>query len=703
MSEKRPDFTLGSQDFSPGYIESPEPDTLPPGATVDAKNCLLVKEQEAGGQRATLRRRYGSRLGNPIAISSGKSIDGIWQFDKADGTSELVVMCDGALYVWDGASAFTAVTNGGGFTAGTPAHARQFKNNLHVTDGTQQLRYDGVAAYPVGFAAPTAAPALATAAGPGVTGTYEGFAVWYDSVTGHESSPSAVGAQVVFANEQRQWTKPAGAPPANVTHWRIYCRRVDTDEVNYFRTGLDQTVATATYTEAIADAVRRDKGPDPDANDVPPVFDHIEEFKQYRLGVLPNSSDLYVSAIGDAESQHPDDVFPVGGRGDAKAIRSTRKYGQNVYLRKPTRAYTLVGDKVPFQIVPAGEYGAVSFESGVEVEGLWYDWDEQRGPYVTDMTSTWTQLADKTIKDVVATVNRVYLSRIRAELCTAYNLILWAVPTSSSRKRTILAYNYNLKCWLPPITGMEYSCLSRFTTTAGALGVYFGDEWGRVYELFSGEADGPPGGTTSGSITAATANTIDVSTAAFYTTGSGLAGMPVAVRSPAGAWQWARILSNTGTRLTLDTTNGPQLSPVPDPSIGTWTVIVGGIEWYWTSPRLTGGNRRMEKRGRAVWIEGGASANTNLLEVYLRYNRSLGYSTALTLAFPSSGLVWGVDAWGSAVWGVGGTRTMRKHRLNQSFFDVQVKFQNYYPGQPFEVTSYGITADAVTGRFVSSF
>jgi hypothetical protein len=67
--------------------------------------------------------------------------------------------------------------------------------------------------------------------GPGVTGTYEGVrAVWYDSTHDHESSPSALSAQVVFANQTRNWAKPAGAPGANYDKWRVYCRSVDLNE-----------------------------------------------------------------------------------------------------------------------------------------------------------------------------------------------------------------------------------------------------------------------------------------------------------------------------------------------------------------------------------------------------------------------------------------------------------------------------------------
>lgn len=710
MSDLAPDLSLGTEDFSPGYLDTPEPDTLPNGATPNARNAVFARLESQDRVRATMRRRRGSRLINPTPIASGAPVDLMFSFSREDGTSELVVVCNGALYVWDGGTGFAAVTGGSGFTSDADIFAFQFKNNLIVTDGTIWKRYNGTAAFDIGFVAPTAAPALTVGSATGVTGTYEGYAVWVDSVTGHESSPSATSSAVVFTDDKRTWAKPAGAPPANVTHWRVYCRRTDTNEANFYRTGLDQLVATASYTEATSDTARRDApGPRVSSNDVPDVLAFADEWKSYRIGVKPNSSDLYISKQGDFESQHPDDVFPVGGRGDSKPVRQARKFGEGFYLRKPTKTYQLVGDRVPFTIDHVeSSWGAVSQDSGLEVDGTWFDWDEHRGPYASDMAGTWAGLADARVRAIVATVNRTYLHRIRAIHYSPANLIGWMVPTSSARRRTILWYDYTRKRWLPPTTGLEYTAWALHTDVTGYFGMYVGDEWGRVYELFSGDADGPPAGTTvRAPISAATAGTItatvdmDGDPVAFYTTGAGLAGMPVAVKSPAGVWQWVRAQSNTSGVITLDTTNGPQLNPVPAGD-GSWEVVVGGIEWYWDTPRLTGGKRSYAKRLWHVFVEGSSTGPNYVLEVKARYNRAEGFSESIAVSFPAAGLVWGVGQWGVDVWGAAGTRHMRKHRMNRTVFDVQLRFQNFYPNQAFEITAYEVTADWRPGRVVKS-
>lgn len=235
MSALRPDRAITIRDFSAGFQDTPEQDTLPPGASPDCKNGVLVSGQISSlGTRAILQRRQGAELLNPTAIGVGHAIDGMTAFRRETFSDELLAVCDGKLVTWNAAtSTFDQIGATAPFTAGNAARFAFHRNQAYISDGSDQVRYNGTALLPIGFYPPTAAPTLTAdaPAGTGVTGTYEGYAVWYDSVTGHESSPSATSAQVVHTNQDRRWLKPAGTPPANVTHWRIYCRRVDTHEV----------------------------------------------------------------------------------------------------------------------------------------------------------------------------------------------------------------------------------------------------------------------------------------------------------------------------------------------------------------------------------------------------------------------------------------------------------------------------------------
>jgi hypothetical protein len=63
MSLVQPEFDYQVRSFHPGFLDSPEPDTLPHGATPDAKNCLFGSIQLRG-------RSVGEQAGTPRARRS---------------------------------------------------------------------------------------------------------------------------------------------------------------------------------------------------------------------------------------------------------------------------------------------------------------------------------------------------------------------------------------------------------------------------------------------------------------------------------------------------------------------------------------------------------------------------------------------------------------------------------------------------------
>lgn len=709
MSALQPNAIVTVRDFSPGFQSTPEPDTLPSGATPDAANVLVVSGQvSAVGARAVLRRRPGCALLNATAIGAQKAVDALVSFRRDTALDVLTAVCDGKLLTYDDATAaFVQVGGTAPFTAGNPTRFAFHRNQAYICDGVVNKRYNGTSLLDVGFIAPTAAPALAAVApsSGGVTGTYEGFAVWYDSVTDHESSPSATSAAVAHVAKDRQWTKPAGAPPANVTHWRVYCRRTDTSEVNFFRAGT-ATVATATLTEATSDTARRDIGPAVNVNDPPPAaFAFIAVWKGYGIGVKPNDASFYVSKQDDLESWDARNVFLVQRN---TPIRSGLPYGTKFIIQTDSASFLVTGDKHPFLVEDLhSEYGNVSQTSAQEVDGWFYGWDRRRGPYRTN-TVDWEALGDSRIQSTLDAVNRSYLSDVRLEHFPAMNLLAWAVPNvGSSRRRTLLLYNYRLGCWHPPMTGLEYASLATFCDSTGVLRFYAGDYWGRVYELFTRSVDGTPDGTSfSATITAATDSTIEALAATFYTGGSHLAGIPVAIESPAGEWQWSRIASNTEDTLTLDTTYGSPLETVPDPTTGTWTVHVGAIRAYWTSPLWDFGDPYRRKSPYWVEFQGEVDADGHkpLVEVSYDGNPSVDESFELTLPATMAGLVWDAGLWDVGRWTSRpvGRRVPRKRRLSRTFHQVQITMRMYKPFQDLAIEGIQLTADFHARRRTAS-
>jgi hypothetical protein len=82
MSLVVPALSFEIASFAAGFMDSPEEDSLAPGATPDARNAMFFNVQTDDGVRAVLRKRKGSRLINPTAISAGKSIDGLCEFER---------------------------------------------------------------------------------------------------------------------------------------------------------------------------------------------------------------------------------------------------------------------------------------------------------------------------------------------------------------------------------------------------------------------------------------------------------------------------------------------------------------------------------------------------------------------------------------------------------------------------------------------
>lgn len=696
MSFTRPAYDVFVRNFSPGYMDSPQNDTIPLGASPDAKNGFLTSIQidDDGTKRAILRRRQGARLINPTAMTAATAVETLADYSRDDAASVLLAICNGGLYSWDGSTTFTAIAGAGTgtFTTGRSVQFCYHKNLAFIMDGDRTKLYDGTTFGDPGLSTP-GVPTLATAAGPGVTGDYDGFIVWVNSTRVIESSPGTTIAAVTFANQQRVWGRPA-APPSSATHWRVYCRK--STERQYYQTGSDQTVATLTYTEATADASRTVPGPAVSSNDPPSAFEGMVVWNGYGIAWTRNSSQISVSKLNYLESWHPSHVIALKRN---QKVRSVALVGEDCLVQTNTQTYRLEGDKFPFRLKNLHtQWGNASAQSWQEIDNMVYAFDPKRGPYITD-TVNFASISDNKIRTFLDTLNQSEAGNIRSAHFERLNLVLWVVATGTyTRRRVILAYNYKIRAWLPPITGLEFASLATFTKSDNTVGLFLGDYWGRVYQFFDTDRDGVPTGTDhTKPITGATSSTLTCSAASWYTTGNGLAGIPVGVLSPSGTWQIRRIQSNTGTVLTLDTTNDPVLSTVPAAN-GTWTAVVGLIEWYWWTPWVDVKSPHVKKRGGFLLVQGGSTNSSNDLRVAIRVNGTNSIRTTKTMSFPTVAGVWGVSSWGVDVWGGVSTKQVRRKRLSRAFYAIQFRFSNYYPDQPFAISGYGVGADPLPRR-----
>jgi hypothetical protein len=726
MSLAAPELDYLVNSFHPGYMDSPLPERLPKGATPDAKNCLFIDLQLEPSPQCSLAKRTGSRLLTPSQVVAGSGFDGLYEFRQVGSTvGQLVAVIFGAVYVWDGISAFTKIGATNPFQVGTKVTFYVGRNVLHIMDGVTTRCWDGNILndlFTPGGVAPTGAGVLTdggVSAGSGIpNGTYEGVYTWYDSAHDHETSPSAATGQVVLtAGHKRTWTKPAGAPAANFDKWRVYCRRVDTNETYYKSVG-EVAIATASVDDTFSDGARnlRTLAPLPLTNDPQPLtFTAAMEYQGYRIAVVANDDQLYVSKINDPQSQYFSDILGVG-RGTGSNIRSVKKFGTEAVIQKATKTYRLKGDRMPF--VPEelhGNFGNVGSNSAVEVKGRYFAWDQDKGPYWTDLATNWVPIGTDRIKNIIDAVPKTYAVDIDCILASTMNLVIWSVPTNAiGRRRTLIAYHTELNAWLPPITGLEYATISTYLDSTGTTNLYCGDYWGRLLQLFTDNVEGVPSGSLIARVSASTAGTVTcdfeqtiaatgivtttATAVAFYTTGDALRGLPVLHIASNGTRQWRRIQSNIGATITLDTTNDSAWASNP---VAGDTIVVGGIDWYWRAPLITFGDRRRKKTGRYLTVGAKPASSSfacrvlGLLEGFTNQTFQK-YFAGFTLSN-----AWGVGLWGTMLWG-GSDPTGLKTRIGRTFFGFSFELSNPFPNQPVSLVETSVSADPVGKKWVNS-
>lgn len=151
----------------------------------------------------------------------------------------------------------------------------------------------------MGITAPTSAPSLAAAAGPGPTGNAIGvvtFAHVFNGAIIAESNPSPTTATVPLANQARAWTSlPTTHPNPRVTHIRLYVS-MDGSEFEFVAmlslgtASFTENIATASLGEAVAFT-----------NGVPPYAKFVTIY-QRRAWYANGTDTIYYSEIDQPES-----------------------------------------------------------------------------------------------------------------------------------------------------------------------------------------------------------------------------------------------------------------------------------------------------------------------------------------------------------------------------------------------------------------
>ena len=280
-------------------------------------------------------------------------------------------------------------------------------------------------------------------------------------------------------------------------------------------------------------------------------------------------------------------------------------------MQKPTQSFYLDGRPRALrrESTSISGFGNVSQESAMEIEGLFYAWDRDKGPYRTDLGSRWEPLAEGRIETILRQIRPPdFAGPIRIAHDPFHNLVCWAVSTPLDptdfiprTSATLLAYNYVLGCWYPPMTGLHIGAWTSYLreTSVPSLGIFAVDEIGRLHRVFDPLAvrDSVPSGTVQGTLTHDVLPGLDQpiidTTAAFYTTGQGLSNRRLAVCPPGGTWEWRFIAANDAMTVTPF---GAFVQRMPAGS----SYRIGAIDFYWWTPPYDAG--AMTRQKRSGWL-----------------------------------------------------------------------------------------------------
>jgi hypothetical protein len=103
------------------------------------------------------------------------------------------------------------------------------------------------------------------------------------------------------------------------------------------------------------------------------------------------------------------------------------KFGTEAVLQKASKTYHLKGDRMPF--IPEemhSTFGNVGPQSATEVKGRFFAWDEDKGPYWTDLQTNWEPIGTARVQGIVTNVPKTLGARHRVRVRQEPNLVLWS-------------------------------------------------------------------------------------------------------------------------------------------------------------------------------------------------------------------------------------------------------------------------------------
>lgn len=555
--------------FAGGVVSTLDSATIPPSASPRGWNSAL---ENAGADRASVRKRDGLSLLNATPANSSNPILGQYQFrPRVSGALSRyhLLYTNARLDILEDNGSLTQLT--GVTLSGTTFPDFETANNLCFFvngDSMAKVKTDGTGLQNFGIARPSSAPTV-TATGVGVmNGVYEFVIAYYNSVTGHLSSRSGI-STITLTNEQARVTIPDATDP-QVTIIRVYIRK-GTIMTQFFQvasgTGYNTTHGGWADNYGTVDLNLSDDdlnnliilAPDTAENN-PPLSGQRYICWHHSRMFASDGQKLYYSKPGFPESFDPNFVELVNSD-DGQMITALESIGGILVIFKTRSIYGLFGDDPNSWYVRrlASDTGCVSHRSVVTVESKTYWWSEQ-GPIVWTAGSEPFPVGKELIAPSVelSALNPAYFTSICAAVDFEHDRVVFGMPEASQTRNTlILPWNYRLERWeASKWDPMDPSSFAEVVDSTGIPFVALGGYAGQVFRMNSTAFDGVPSGTYAGTFVAGATSisTITDSGATFLTTGGKLIERRVTVvDNTTGQWIGRRrITGNTGTVLTLD-------------------------------------------------------------------------------------------------------------------------------------------------------
>lgn len=703
------------EDWADGAITSLQPDQIPPTSFPSALNTELVS---IGGGQAVPAKRRGFRLFNETAVTGSPAIIAQHDYRRVSGGSStsqhLLWSSTGRLDLIDLNGNLTNLSTA--LSVGLYPSVVTANNRCYWVNGVDRLKFDGSTVSNFGITRPStvdwSTPTDVTTGGTMPAGaTYEIALTYGNSSAGAESSRSEAKSVTTASNgnDTHQitvtWTAPSDAQVDKVY---VYIRKTNPVLNTLFLRIGEFAASTLTGTLNAPDATINQLlilAPGPSQFNPPPAGVRFLAYHDGRIFAADDYNVFYsaITAQGAFVEAFDEEVgFQPINPGDGQRITGLHVAAEQLLVFKEQSVWGIFGsDPATWEvrnIIP--DVGCISHRSILTIEGVTYWWSEQ-GPVAWSGGGK-PEPIGKALLEPTVSPSRVQHGNpvlIHTAADIVNQRVLFAIPTSGQdRCDSILPFSYRLGRWESTgWDGIDSASLAVVDDGTGRPWVYLGGHAGQLFRISDGTNDGLPSGTTSTGTFVASGTTQSTITDLTATFGS-LVERKVTVVDSRGipvSGHRARITSNTGTALTLNTAVGQF-------TVGsTYTYYIGGPDWQWDLKWEDFGDPFYKKRWEFLHLAVVGGNPESSIYADFAFDYVTTPTRVKTVEIDSTSLgdgIWNTSSWNVATWGELRQSGTTRERIAATGKAIRVRVRNHEPNASVILRKLGLRAERVTDK-----